>query len=101
MYFEDIDRPNVRKDDRILVLRVQEGKKPLNSTGTADPRIFKGENSLHALLDPRGTNLWTMRFEKGITPEPLKKKFTRFELLLNYAKGYFAKRNVDIVEVID
>lgn len=86
-------------DDRVLILKVIDGKKAVSSTGMIDTRLFTGENRLHAVIDER-TGMWNMRYETGGLPGPLQQKFTTFEQLLEFAKQYFKTRNVEIVEVI-
>lgn len=90
----------MRSPDRILVLSVMEGKKPLNTLGAADPRLFNGENKLHAVMDQQ-TSLWKFKYDMGIVPEPLKCSFTSFSKLLEHAKMYFNKRNIEIKEIRD
>ena len=85
--------------DRIIVLQPMEGKTPLSSTGNVDKRIFSGENNLHGILKT-DTGLWEFWYEKGSLPGALECKFTTFAGLLDYAKEYFAKRNVEVKEVI-
>lgn len=89
-----------RKTDRILKIRPIEGQKTLSSTGLVDPRIFTGDNNLHAIQDPRNT-LWGLKLEAGGLAEPLKQKFKTFDSLLEFVKVYFRKRNLEITEVID
>jgi len=91
---------NVKKDDRILVLKVKEGQKPKDSTGLVDPRLFTGENKLHAIIEPQ-SGLWYFKQEFGGLPQPLKQKFTKFSSALEHARRYYESRNIDIVEVID
>lgn len=88
-----------RSDDRILVLAPIEGQKPRGNNGIVDPRLFQGEDNLHAVLGP--DNLWSMKYSKGTLPEPLRQRFTTFQRLLDYAEGYFKRRGVRIVEVKD
>lgn len=90
----------MRSPDRVLVLKVIEGRKPLSTSGVADPRIFTGENKLHAIMDLE-TCLWRFKYDMGIVPEPLKGNFTSFTALKKFAIGYFNKRNIEIVEVKD
>lgn len=80
---------------RIIELKPKEGEKTLNSAGLVDPRLFKGENKLRAVMD-NGTCLWFMRYEKGAVPEPLKQKFTTLSALVKYAKSYFDSRGIQI-----
>ena len=87
--------------DRILKLEVIDGKKPLTSIGTVDPRLFKdGEdaNRLHAVMDPE-TCLWSFKYEKGGLPPALKGQFTGFKALKKHADAYFVQRNVKVTEV--
>lgn len=86
--------------DRILVLKVMEGKKPMNTIGVSDPRLFTGENKLHAIMDEQ-TCLWRLKYDMGIVPEPIKGYFTGFKALKKHADEYFGKRNIEIVEVKD
>lgn len=95
-----LENPKLKKDDRVLILRPIDGSKALSSSGLVDPRLFTGENKLHAKKTPNGT-LWYMKYDAGAVPEPLKAKFTTFPQLLDYAKRYFSKRNIEITEVID
>lgn len=95
---EEINSDRMHSDDRILVLEVIDGKKPLSSIGMVDPRLFKGGNKLHAIRDPND-NLWYVRYEAGGLQEPLKQKWTRFSLLLAFCRDYFEKRNLTIKEV--
>lgn len=90
----------MRSPDRILVLKVKDGKAPIASTGLIDKRLFTGENNLHAIMDMQ-TCLWTVKYDNGGLPEPLKQQFTSFSSLLKHTRAYFHKRNVEIVEVKD
>lgn len=86
--------------DRILVLKIQEGKTVKDVTGNVDPDLFKGGNRLHAIKDPE-TCMWYFKYDRGGLPETLKCKFTGFSTALRYAQNYYKKRNLDIVEVQD
>lgn len=93
----------MRASDRVLVLEVIDGKKPLSSTGLVDIRLFKeGDegNKLHAVMDPE-TCMWTFKYEKGILPPALKGQYTGFKALKKHAEGYFEQRNIRIKEVKD
>ena len=95
--FDDIKAPN--PSDRVLVLKVKDGKAPLTSTGLVDNRLFSGENNLHGVMDPQSC-LWSFKYEMGGLPPALKdQKFTSFSVLKRYAEEYFKKRNIEIVEV--
>lgn len=83
---------------RELVLKPRDGK-PTATTGLVDPRLFKGTNTLRAIMDETG--LWTCKYDHGIVPDPLKQKFTSVSKLVTFAKDYFDKRNIDLVEVRD
>lgn len=89
-----------KKSDRVLVLKVIDGKKPISSTGLVDPRLFTGGNKLHAVMDPQHM-LWYFKYEQGGLPEVLKQKFTSFRMLKAHADDYFGKRNMVIEEVLD
>lgn len=84
---------------RELALVTIDGKAPINSTGLMDNRLFTGENKLRAYMEPNG--LWSLKYDSGILPEPLKQQFTSFSTLLRITKDYFKKRNIAIKEVID
>src|SRR5882672_11382398 len=90
----------MRAPDRVLVLEPIEGLDPKRNTGLVDTSLFTGTNKLHAKMDP-ATTLWSFQYERGILPEPLKAKFTKFSILLKYADDYFKKRNIQIKEVKD
>lgn len=88
--------------DRILALEIIDGKKPLNSMGIVDPRLFQeGDNAnrLHAVMDME-TCLWSFKYDKGGVPPALKdQRFTGFKALKKYADDYFSKRNIRIREI--
>lgn len=90
----------MRSPDRILVLKAIDGKKPLNTSGVADPRLFNGENKLHAIMDPESC-LWKLKYDMGIVPETMKGTFTGFKALKKFADEYYGRRNIQIVEVKD
>jgi len=86
--------------DRVIVLEPIEGKATLSATGLTDNRLFTGENRLHAIMDPQ-TCIWTMKYDEGGLPAGLKgQQFTSFGKLLNYAREYYKRRNIEIKEVI-
>lgn len=89
-----------RKTDRILVLKVKDGVKAKDSMGNIDPRLFNGENKLHAIKNLKNS-LWFFKYEKGGLPEPLKQTFTTFDKLIHHANQYFARRNIEISEILD
>lgn len=94
----------MRAPDRVLMLELIDGKKPVSSTGLVDPRLFKdGEdaNRLHAVMDQE-TCLWSFKYEKGAVPPALKDmKFTGFKKAKQFAEDYFLKRNIKITEIKD
>ncbi len=85
-------------NDRILVLKGIDDKKPLTSTGLVASRLFKGDNELHATYEGQ-SGLWYLKYEKGLLPEPLKQKFTSFKVLREFCNKYFNDRNIEITEV--
>jgi hypothetical protein len=95
----DSPESKMRNPDRILVLSLIDGKAPKSSTGMIDPRLFTGENKLHAKMDVT-TNFWYFQYDSGILPEPLKQRFTSFKMLLKHAEDYFKTRNLEIKQVI-
>lgn len=90
----------MRSDDRILILKVMDGKKPISSTGMVDSRLFSGENRLHGVYDER-TGMWNMKYETGGLPGGLQEKFMTFGALVEHAKKYFKTRNVEVSGIID
>ena len=93
-------REKMATNDRVLVLQVIDGKPAKGSTGVVDSRLFSGSNKLHGIYDDR-TGLWNMRYETGALPGALQQKFGSFEQLEEFARKYFATRNVEIVEIIN
>ena len=87
------------QNDRVLVLKVIDGKKPKSSTGIIDPRLFSGENNLHAIKDKQ-LSLWALTYDSGILPPALQQRFTSFNALFKYAKEYLGNRNIEIKEVV-
>lgn len=96
---EDMKKAKMVSEDRILVLQAMDGGVKA-TTGLVDTRLFKGGNRLHAIIDPTNC-MWSLKYEMGGLPDPLKTKFTSFKFLLEYCRAYFKKRNLDIVEVQD
>lgn len=94
-----LDDGSIYRSERILVLKPIDGKKPLSSTGLTDPSLFTGGNSLSAIMDNQ-TCLWTFKYAQGTMPPVLRKQFTTFGRLLDYARAYYAKRNIKIEEVL-
>jgi hypothetical protein len=93
-------KDKMMSDDRVLVLKTMDGKKATDSAGKIDPRLFTGENKLHAVYDPR-SGMWNMRYETGAIPGALQQKFVEFHELEAFARAYFKTRNVEIVDVIN
>jgi hypothetical protein len=90
---------HMRSEERELVLKPI-GRGPLSTAGLVDSRLFTGENNLRVLKDPI-TNLWIFKYRSGITPAPLRQKFTSYASLMTFAEGYFGRRNIVIEKVID
>ncbi len=90
---------NNRTTNRVLELQQIDGKKPLNTLGLVDHRLFSGENKLRACRDDQG--LWYMKYDSGVLPPALRNRFTTFTALKNFAEEYFNKRNIVIKEVVD
>lgn len=95
---EERRRGKMKSDDRVLVLKPVEGKTPLTVDGSVDKRLFKGENNLHALYDVTSGN-WKMCYDMGALPGGLQGKFTTFGSLVDTARAYFKRRNVEISEI--
>ncbi len=90
-----------RSRDRQLVLRPIPGLIPKESSkyGPADKQLFTGANELHCIQDK--TSLWYFKYKNGGIPEPLKGRYTTFELAKTVAERYFKNRNIYISDVID
>lgn len=92
---------NLRSLDRVLELAPIEGKSPLNSLGTADKRLFTGEQKLHVKMDPSST-LWYFQWEQnGVLPAGLRGHFTGANQAIKHAEAYFFARNVKVTKVND
>lgn len=93
----------MRTPDRVLKLEIIDGKKPINSIGIVDPRLFKDgpeANRLHILMDVQ-TSLWSIKYDKGAIPPALAGQFTGFKQAYDHAKTYFQNRNINIIQVQD
>ena len=89
-----------RSTDRKLMLRPIEGKAALKSDlSQTDPRLFTGENCLHAKMKPEG--MWYLQYERGGVAPQLQQHFTSFNRLMTFVTDYFQRRNIEIVEVQD
>lgn len=86
--------------DRVFKLTQRPGTKTLTDTGLVDQRLFKGDNRLHAVMEPASCH-WFMRYDKGGLPEPLKGRYTSYPKLVEAAATYFSARGVDIKETFD
>ena len=89
-----------RSTDRVFIFKIKDGTKPLSSIGLTDPRLFSGENKLHAVQNPRSM-LWSLKYDFGTLPPVLKQKFTSFEKVRGTVEKYFFTRNILIEGVID
>ena len=89
-----------RATDIIIELRPKDPKGAKNVLGLTDPRLFTGENKLHAVMDTQTTH-WYLKYDSGILPEVLKQRFTGWTPLLNFIKQYYAKRGIEIVNIQD
>lgn len=94
------DRSKTMSDDRLLVIRPIEGKKPLSSKGLVDPRVYEGKPTLHAVKDPL-YDLWRLKSDTGAVVEPLRQRWTTFKRLEKDVNDYFNKRGLEISEIID
>ncbi len=90
----------MKSSNRELKLKVMDDKAPVSSIGLLDKRLFKGDNSLWAVLDPH-YGFWSFRFTHGQVPIELQNNWTTFQNALKDAKTYFAGRNVEIYEIVD
>lgn len=98
--FADQPSTNIKSDDRILVLKPLVEGKGAKASGIVDPQLFTGGNQLHAIHDTR-RRMWTLKYEKGGIPEPLKQQWTKFSDLRKAVERYFLSRNIQIIEIIE
>jgi len=94
------NKDKLKKDDRILEIKVIDDKKPLSSIGLVDKRLFKGGNTLHAFFNPQ-TGFWRVRYDVGTIPQPLDNSWNNFDQLLTDVNKYFSERNLYIDKVLD
>lgn len=94
------NKDKIKKDDRVFVLKVIDGTKPLSSFGMVDKTLFSGGNNLHARLNVQ-TGWWSCCYDHGRLPEPLSGNWTSYERLLFDVEAYLRKRNIEIAQVID
>lgn len=59
-------------------------------------RQYKGGNKLHAHQD---AGLWSLKFEHGELPEPLRTRYTGFNQLMKHVTTFFKMRGVEVKEV--
>ena len=85
--------------DRVFKLKIADSKKPKNSLGMVDSRLFSGENNLHVKKDPE-TCFWYFEYDMGAVPGPLKHKFTGYSAAIKHVTLYFKTRNIEIEEVL-
>lgn len=70
------------------------------STSLIDPKLFTGEQEIHAVRGPFD-NLWRVKYNKGTLPTPLKQSFTNFQQLFNFCVAYFGRRGVKVTGFTD
>lgn len=93
-------KDKLKKDDRILELKVIDGEKPLSSIGLVDKRLFQGGNKLHAYYIPQ-LGCWKLRYEIGAIPAALENSWSSFNQLVYDTSRYLRGRNLEISEIID
>lgn len=93
-------KAKMRSNDRVFILGPIDGKKPLNTAGMVDSRLFTGENRLHAILNEQNS-MWSLKYDSGILPLPFRQYFTSFGKAERQVRDYYAKRNVEIKQIID
>lgn len=86
----------MRKTDRVLVLEKVDPKKDV---GMVDPKVFSGDNELHAVMD--SMCMWSFKYKHGQIPPALKSRWTSFNELKKAAEKYFDNKNIKITKVID
>ena len=100
LYDNPLYKSKMHSNDRVIVLKAKEGATVVSSGLTPDHRLFTGENKLHVVMDEQ-TSLWSMHYEQGAIPAALKGNFTSFRKAYEFARAYYERRNVEIIEVID
>lgn len=95
-----ISKDKLKKDDRILVLKVIDGEKPLSSIGMVDKTLFTGGNRLHARYTVQ-TGWWNCYYDHGKIPEAISGTWTSFDKLHFDVQAYMKKRNIAIEQVLD
>ena len=94
------NKDKLKKDDRILEIKVIDGEAPLSSIGTMDKRLFQGGNRLHARYQPM-TGFWKLSYEIGSLPPVLDDAWMSFDKLLVDTARYLKTRNLEISQVLD
>jgi hypothetical protein len=95
--FHKVKKTENKSSDRTFSLRVIDGKKPISSVGLVDTRLFTGENKLHAIQE---NGLWYLKYEQGGLQSALKQKWVSFNSMLNDVKTFYARRNIEVKEII-
>lgn len=90
----------IKSNDRIIVLEPIEGEEIKSSKGMADPRLWKGGNELHAVMDNSNCT-WRLKYKAGAVPPPIQGIYTNFPKAFKAAEEYYFKRGLRIVEVKD
>lgn len=86
-------------DDRVFVLRPIEGKKALASNGLVDTRLFTGDNHIHVKQDEN--SLWYIQLDMGLVPPGINQLYTSGARAISTMKGYYARRNIELIELVD
>ena len=84
-------------DDRVIILEAIDGVAKTTS-GNIDPKIFTGENKLHAIKDEESCH-WFLKYDNGGLPGPLKQRFTSYSMLIKFVENYYKSRNLKIKEI--
>lgn len=95
---EDRRKKKMKSDHRVINLKPK--KNATTESGVHDKRLFNGENKLHAQMS-HTTGMWRLNYDSGALPGGLQMLFTSFPELLDYTRTYFAKRNIEVCDVVD
>lgn len=95
---KELEKTKMHQIDRVLRLKVKDGKKPITSTGLVDPRLFSGENTMHVIMN-KWDCMWRFEYEHGMLPPVFNQRFTSFSKAKKFAEEYFNRRNIEISEV--
>ena len=93
-------KDKTKSTERILVLKPMEGEEVKTSKGIVDPRLWKGENELMAIMDETNCT-WRLKYKAGAIPPQIRGVYTNFNKAYTAAVEYYKHRGLEIVEIKD